>query len=266
QVGLEKRRANTADVNTGIPQLLAEGFGEGNHAGLGDVVAVHQGRQHEAGHGGDVNEGAGTLLLELRRKRLTATDHAQNVDIKNPFPVTNGGVFNGACGGNASVVDHNIYPTPLLDQIVPDFLEIAQATNIAFHKIAFATGPVEFCLNGHALLRVDIPDADFGAFFGVSQCNRPAQTTGPAGYEYPLCHRCFSTLCLYFGVCDPLASEYELLPGKAFQNTLLRHVHVTLELRHPWLRTVLEGLTRHQLSIYSVSCSRILFLAIPHRC
>src|SRR5690606_24091897 len=146
QVGLEKRRAHAADVNTGIPQLLAEGFGEGNHAGLGDVVAVHQGRQHEAGHGGDVNEGAGTLLLELRRKRLTATDHAQNVDIKNPFPVTNGGVFNGACGGNASVVDHNIYPTPLLDQIVPDFLEIAQSTNIAFHKIAFATGPVQFRL------------------------------------------------------------------------------------------------------------------------
>nr|BBJ04854.1 hypothetical protein YBY_27030 [Marinobacter nauticus] len=31
--------------------------------------------------------------------------------------------------------------------------------------------------------------------------------------------------------------------GWAFQNTLLRHVRVTLELRHPWLRTVLEGPT-----------------------
>ena len=29
--------------------------------------------------------------------------------------------------------------------------------------------------------------------------------------------------------------------GTAFQNTLLRHVHVTLGLRHPWLRTVLES-------------------------
>ncbi|CAN0578489.1 unnamed protein product, partial [Laminaria digitata] len=27
----------------------------------------------------------------------------------------------------------------------------------------------------------------------------------------------------------------------AFRNTLLRHIHVTLGLRHPWLRTVSEG-------------------------
>jgi len=29
--------------------------------------------------------------------------------------------------------------------------------------------------------------------------------------------------------------------GAPFRNTLLRHIHVTLELRHPWLRTVPEG-------------------------
>src|SRR5690554_7093399 len=34
-----------------------------------------------------------------------------------------------------------------------------------------------------------------------------------------------------------------LVWGEAFQNTLLRHIHVTLGLRHPWLRTVLESLT-----------------------
>ncbi|CAN0556491.1 unnamed protein product, partial [Ectocarpus sp. 8 AP-2014] len=28
--------------------------------------------------------------------------------------------------------------------------------------------------------------------------------------------------------------------GVGVQNSLLRHVHVTLELRHPWLRTVLD--------------------------
>src|SRR5690606_30030736 len=200
QVGLEKRGANAADVNTGIPQLLAEGFGEGNHAGLGDIVAVHQGRQHEAGHGGDVNEGAGALLLELRRKRLAATDHTQNVDIKNPLPVTNGGVLNGSSGGNAGVVDHNVYPTPLLDQVVPDFLEVTQSTNIALNKVAFTASLVQFRLNGHALLRANVPNADFGAFFGVPQCNSPAQTTGPAGYNYSLCHRCFSPFCLCSGV------------------------------------------------------------------
>src|SRR5690554_1800383 len=42
----------------------------------------------------------------------------------------------------------------------------------------------------------------------------------------------------------------------AFQNTLLRHIHVTLGLRHPWLRTVLEGhppQAPHTTQLYSMS-------------
>src|SRR6056297_2297865 len=175
-------------MNTGIPKLLAQGFRQGNHPGLGHIVAIHQRRQHQPGHGGHIDECPGALLLELRRKRLTAANHTQHIDIENPLPVRHGGVFNGTGRSNTGVIHHHINTAPLLDQIVPDFLKIRQASNIALNIIALASGRIDLFLNTDALLRIDVADADFGALFGVPQCNRPTETAGPAGYEYSLCH------------------------------------------------------------------------------
>ena len=201
QIGLEKRRADATDGDAVVTQFLAQGFGQGDYAGLGDIVAVHHGGKHQTGHGGDVDDGALALFLQLRGERLAATHHAHDVDVDDPFPVGDGGVFDGACGGDPGVVDDDVDAAPLFHQFIADFFQVAEAAHIALDEVAFATGLVDLLLDFNALLRVDIADAYPCAVFGIPQRNRPTQAAGPAGNKYSLCHRAFVLFCFVHWAC-----------------------------------------------------------------
>ena len=131
QIGLEKRGANHADLDTQGLQLGQQTFRQRHHPGLGDIIITHPRRLDMRGHGGDIDNAAIALSQQQRHECLAALDHADQIDTNLKVPILKAQVPKHATGSHAGVIDQHIDTTKALFTALRQRSKLAVVTHIA---------------------------------------------------------------------------------------------------------------------------------------
>ena len=109
------------NINVERSGLHAEGIAQRFDGIFGGVIPTTQGGGKTAAHGGDVDDGAGSLGAHVGEDKLSEPPKTENVDLELAAGLVQGDVLNGAVGSVAGVVDQDV-DTPGFGD---DFLDTA---------------------------------------------------------------------------------------------------------------------------------------------